>query len=83
MLALGTFLLSFLLAYLGTILLLRMRLRERFVDMPNDRSSHETPKPRFGGIAIVSAFLLVFLFLLLREPGTGQFLPLLLGEVWA
>jgi UDP-GlcNAc:undecaprenyl-phosphate GlcNAc-1-phosphate transferase len=81
MLALGTFIFSFLLAYLGTVLLLRLRLRERFVDMPNDRSSHETPKPRFGGIAIVSTFLLAFLFLLLSEPGTGQFLPLLLGGV--
>jgi len=79
MLALGTFFFSFLLAYLGTILLLRLRLRERFVDVPNDRSSHETPKPRFGGIAIVSTFLLVFSFLLLSEPGTRQFLPLLLG----
>jgi UDP-GlcNAc:undecaprenyl-phosphate GlcNAc-1-phosphate transferase len=79
MLALGTFLGSFLLAYLGTILLLRLRLRERFVDVPNERSSHEIPKPRFGGIAIVSTFLLAYIFLLLIEPGTRQFLPLLLG----
>ncbi|MDQ6978833.1 MAG: glycosyltransferase family 4 protein [Mariprofundaceae bacterium] len=29
-----------------------------FLDIPNERSSHETPTPRGGGVAIVAAFLI-------------------------
>jgi UDP-GlcNAc:undecaprenyl-phosphate GlcNAc-1-phosphate transferase len=81
MLALGVFLFSFLLAYFGTVLLLKVRLSKRFMDVPNLRSSHEAPKPRFGGIAIIGTFLLAFGFVLVKESGTSQFVPLLLGAM--
>jgi UDP-GlcNAc:undecaprenyl-phosphate GlcNAc-1-phosphate transferase len=48
------------LSYLGTRLLLRRLPARGFVDVPNERSSHDRPKPRFGGIAIVGAFLVTF-----------------------
>ena len=52
---LGTFVFAFLISYVGTVLLLRVRLGGGFADVPNERSSHDIVKPRFGGIAIVTA----------------------------
>lgn len=37
--------------------------RQRLMDLPNDRSSHEQPTPRGGGLAIVIAFSLSLLIL--------------------
>ena len=37
--------------------------RQRLMDMPNDRSSHEQPTPRGGGLAIVIAFSLSLVIL--------------------
>jgi Fuc2NAc and GlcNAc transferase len=37
----------------------RWALAHRVLDVPNDRSSHTTPTPRGGGVAIVIAFLSV------------------------
>ena len=37
--------------------------RRRLMDLPNDRSSHEQPTPRGGGLAIVIAFSLSLLIL--------------------
>lgn len=79
MLALGTFLLALALSYLGTRLMLRGRFDRWFVDVPNARSSHETPKPRFGGIAIVAAFVVVYAALLAAKTGVGEFAPLVVG----
>lgn len=42
---------------LGTWLLRRYALARRVLDIPNERSSHTTPTPRGGGVAIVGAFL--------------------------
>ena len=75
----ATFLFSLIVSYLVTVLLLRVRLDRRFVDVPNERSSHETPKPRFGGIAIAATFLVVALFWFVIDPDVRVFLPLLLG----
>lgn len=36
----------------------RYAIRHGVLDVPNDRSSHATPTPRGGGVAIVAAFLL-------------------------
>jgi UDP-GlcNAc:undecaprenyl-phosphate GlcNAc-1-phosphate transferase len=79
MTGLGTFLFSFLTAYVGTLLLLKVRVKGRFVDVPSERSSHDVVKPRFGGIALVSSFFLVFGFLLAREREMSGFLPFLAG----
>ncbi|MFW2387362.1 MAG: MraY family glycosyltransferase [Polyangiales bacterium] len=48
-------LLAFGLSWLGVWLTLR-RFSERFIDVPNQRSSHTIPTPRGGGIAFVAAF---------------------------
>lgn len=51
-----------LLASLVTSVVRRLALRHGVVDVPNDRSSHQTPTPRGGGLSIVltaSAALLV------------------------
>lgn len=79
MLALGIFLASFFVSYVGTLLLLKVRLDKSFVDVPNARSSHEVAKPRFGGIAIVGSFVLTFAILLLSDVGAERLLPLLVG----
>ena len=44
-------------AALGSLLLVRLRERVRIWDVPNDRSSHEVPKPRSGGIALFAAVI--------------------------
>lgn len=44
-------------AFVLTILLRRYALARNFVDVPNERSSHDVPTPRGGGVAIVLAFL--------------------------
>ena len=79
MTGLGIFLAAFLLSYIGTILLLRIPLNGGFADVPNERSSHDTVKPRFGGIAIFVSFFLVSLFLLFTQPGMRSFIPLIIG----
>ena len=77
MTGLGIFLVSFLASYFGTLLLLKIRVKGRFVDVPGDRSSHDAAKPRFGGIAVVTAFFLGFGVLLAARPEARMFLPLL------
>ncbi|NIM19652.1 MAG: hypothetical protein GTO51_04635 [Candidatus Latescibacteria bacterium] len=81
MIALVSFLLPFLLSYVGTLGLLQMRPREGFVDIPNERSSHEVPKPRFGGIALVGAFFAVYVILFAAVPGTRAYLPFAIGAL--
>lgn len=81
MIGIGTFILSFALSYVGTMVLLRARVTKRFMDVPNQRSSHEIPKPRFGGIAIVGSFAVVLAILFAVAPGMGTFLPLVLGAM--
>lgn len=77
MTALLTFLISFGLSYAGTFGLLRIRLRRSFVDIPNERSSHEEPKPRLGGIAIVVSFTAAYTFLFFAAPETRAYIPFL------
>lgn len=43
----------FLLALVITALVRRMALKNNFMDIPNERSSHQIPVPQGGGIAIV------------------------------
>ena len=75
------FLAAFGLSYLGTRLLLKRVPTAGFVDVPNVRSSHDRPKPRFGGIAIVGAFMLTFAATCLFVPGLRTFIPLVAGAV--
>ena len=63
---------AFLLSLLGTRALIPL-LRRRVLDRPNERSSHTTPTPRGGGIALVGAVLIVWLGL----TATGHLPPAL------
>ncbi len=76
MIALGSFLSALLLSYLGTRSLLRRPLARGFLDIPSERSSHVRPKPRFGGIAIVTAFFVTFAWLCFADPSLRGFLPM-------
>lgn len=49
--------LTFLFAWVATGVVRRHALRNAILDIPNVRSSHATPTPRGGGLAIVTAFL--------------------------
>ena len=68
---------SFLVAILGTGLLVRFAPQLHLVDLPNERSSHVRPTPRGGGLALVFAIALGSLLL----PGS---LPLAIAPaLWA
>ncbi len=49
---------SFAIALAGTRFLIGALSRGRIMDLANDRSSHDAPRPRGGGIAIVAAITL-------------------------
>lgn len=52
---------AFVVTLLGTrLLILSLRNRPVFLDQPNARSSHSTPVPRAGGIAVVTTMLIYF-----------------------
>jgi UDP-N-acetylmuramyl pentapeptide phosphotransferase/UDP-N-acetylglucosamine-1-phosphate transferase len=70
---LAEFLISALLSWAVVWILLPI-LRQRLLDTPNQRSSHQSPKPRGGGVAFVlvgSALHSIF------STGTGRWIPLL------
>ncbi len=46
---------GFIISIAGTYFLIRHLLKRQILDRPNERSSHEVPTPRGGGIAIVGA----------------------------
>lgn len=48
---------AFLASAVGTAVVRHYALTRSVLDIPNDRSSHTTPTPRGGGVAIVIAFL--------------------------
>jgi len=54
---------TFALAVAGLLVLLDRRFRHVAIDVPNGRSLHAGPIPRTGGLAIMSAVLLTWLFL--------------------
>src|SRR5258708_1040367 len=63
-----------LIACLGTRALIPVLRRAAVLDHPNERSSHEAPTPRGGGIALLVAILVAWLALI----GAGAAAPLLL-----
>jgi UDP-N-acetylmuramyl pentapeptide phosphotransferase/UDP-N-acetylglucosamine-1-phosphate transferase len=64
-----------LLSGLATRALIPILRRHNVLDCPNERSSHNAPTPRGGGIALVGTVLLAWL--VLRQ--TGQVSPAILG----
>ena len=78
--ALVCFLIAFGVSYFGTLGLLRVPMATGFIDVPNERSSHEAPKPRFGGVAIVLSFYAALIWLWIERPETRSFFPLAAGS---
>lgn len=60
---------SFLLTVVGTRLAVAWLLHRRYLDHPNERSSHSAPTPRGGGLAVTPAILVVWGALILWEGG--------------
>ena len=58
----------------ATGLTLRMLKRRNIVDTPNERSSHETPTPRGGGLAVILVILIIWGLLLGGAIQTYQWL---------
>ncbi len=66
-------LISFLSTYLITSLIHQYALNKNLLDIPNERSSHEIPTPRGGGLSVVIVFLITLL-------GLQQFNIILLAD---
>jgi Fuc2NAc and GlcNAc transferase len=66
-------LISFLSTCLITYLIRQYALNKNLLDIPNERSSHETPTPRGGGLSVVIVFLITLL-------GLQQFNIILLAD---
>ncbi len=67
----------FLLSLLLTGILRHYALQKGVMDVPNHRSSHVTPTPRWGGVAMVASFTIALMVLLILEQlCLGTFLAL-------
>src|SRR4051794_26866818 len=76
--ALFAFLLAGLLALLLVPLTARLALRVGAIDRPNDRSLHDVPTPRLGGLAILAGVLAAALIWL---PWGAETRAILIGAV--
>lgn len=56
------------LSWLGTAGLRRYALRHNVMDVPNERSSHQTPTPRGGGMAIIASLIVGLLLCMVATP---------------
>lgn len=80
MMILFAFVSALALSYAGTRFLLDRKPARGFVDVPNERSSHSRPKPRFGGVAIVGAFFATFAWVAIVFPPLRVLAPLAAGS---
>jgi len=64
---------------LGTRALIPLLGHAAVLDRPNERSSHATPVPRGGGIAVIGSILLAWLALMIVEPIAPRVIAVLLG----
>lgn len=70
-----------LLACLGTRALIPLLRRAAVLDRPNERSLHEAPTPRGGGIALIAAILLAWLALIAAGAVASLLFVVLFGAV--
>ena len=70
---------SFAIAMIATGLMRRFAVRKDLLDVPNARSSHSSPTPRGGGVAIVVAFLGAAVALTITDHLNDKFLVAFLG----
>ncbi|OFX22979.1 MAG: hypothetical protein A2041_00400 [Bacteroidetes bacterium GWA2_31_9b] len=71
---------AFLISLIGTYFVRRLALKNKVVDIPNERSSHTRPTPRGGGLAIIVAFYVgLFFIFYLKLIDKNLFFALLSG----
>lgn len=81
---LGLAIASFAIALL-TVAFLKQRFSQQFLDIPNDRSAHDRPTPRGGGLGFILAFALTSAIApLIADPSTlGRFPTLTeIAQLW-
>ena len=66
-------------ACLGTRALIPALRRAAVLDRPNERSSHEVPTPRGGGLAVIAALLAAWLGLIAIGAASTTLLPAIAG----
>lgn len=64
------FLIFFVLAFGFTYFMRAYALKKNIIDNPNERSSHSTPTPRGGGVAVVCSYLLALAMLIYTQQLT-------------
>ncbi|ENW25300.1 hypothetical protein F925_00634 [Acinetobacter lwoffii NCTC 5866 = CIP 64.10 = NIPH 512] len=64
------FLIFFVLAFGFTYFMRAYALKKNIIDNPNERSSHSTPTPRGGGVAVVCSYLLALAVLIYSQQLT-------------
>lgn len=70
------------LSWLGTGAMWKLTLRRQILDVPTERSSHETPTPRGGGACFAALLMLALVgFLAISAPHSGIWIALLGGGV--
>ena len=70
----------FIATILGTYFIRTIAIKKELLDHPNDRSSHTTPTPKGGGLAIMLSFYTVLVLLFVnKEIDSGLFFALLSG----
>jgi len=69
----------FVIAYGGTRALIGALSSRALLDFPNDRSSHDTPTPRGGGIAILAALLPAWLLIGMGFQGAPVGIPTIIA----
>lgn len=76
--------LAFLMALLFTRAMLGYAMHRQLLDVPNERSSHEIPTPRGGGVSIVFVFIIGLSILRYRNlVGFDEYLAFAVGGVVA
>lgn len=65
------FILTAIFAHIGTRLLLPVLKARAILDHPNERSSHETPTPRGGGIVVIAVLLVAWVGIGIYLGDTG------------
>jgi UDP-N-acetylmuramyl pentapeptide phosphotransferase/UDP-N-acetylglucosamine-1-phosphate transferase len=78
------YILLVILSFLLTFLIKKIAVKKKVVDIPNERSSHTTPTPRGGGLAIVVCwFLGITTLVLFNQIDKYLFYALLSGIILA
>lgn len=71
--------LIFIISFVTTLAMYRFALRRSILDIPNERSSHQYPVPRGGGVGIVIAFSFSLLYLVKQHAISSDLFYALMG----